>query len=83
MYYNNSYSGNSCPCNSQNYYNTSKPYYATSKPYYSNNPAYYGNNRRLIGGAGSFLVPFGLGFLSAPLFFGPRPRPYYYQPYPY
>ncbi len=44
---------------------------------YYNYPMYRKNDRF----AGSFFLPFALGFASAPLIL--RPRPYAYPPYPY
>lgn len=72
------------------------PYYINNIPYYGNNmytnfdgrsccsnnsssyPGRYQNGRFIPGG---FLIPFGLGLLSAPLVYRPNyyPRPYYYN----
>lgn len=44
------------------------------------------NNNRLVG-PGSFILPFALGFATAPLVLKPKqtyyPYPYYYPYYPY
>lgn len=56
--------------------------------YYPQNTYYTSSNDNRLIGPGGFLVPFGLGLLTGPLVFGPRPgfgprpRPYY-PPYPY
>ena len=69
-------------------YNNTMSYY----PYNMYNSSVRRSPRRddrLIGGAGNFLFPFALGFVSSPLVYGatrPRPYPYYgpvYRPYPY
>lgn len=80
-----------CSCNNyDNSYYTNYPYsntsYTTTTPYYTSEPYYdsnINNNNRLIGGPGGFLVPFGLGLLSGPLVFGPRPLPPRPFPGPY
>ena len=63
-------------------------YYTNSIPYYNNMIPYSYRNRQF----GNFLVPFGLGLVTGPLIFGPRPnyyyprsrpRPIYYSNYPY
>ena len=51
------------------YYNYSIPYYNNVIPYRSRQ-------------FGSFLIPFGLGLVTGPLVFNPRPRPNYYYPRP-
>lgn len=50
--------------------------YTNSVPYYNNKIPY--RSRQF----GSFLVPFGLGLVTGPLVFNPRPRPNYYYPRP-
>lgn len=70
--------------------------YFNNMPNYYNN-MYYDNGfrnstmtrqpmpvaNRFVPGASGFILPFALGFATAPLVL-PRPRPYYpiYQPYP-
>lgn len=82
MNYNNNYYPNRCAYN-----NYVIPNNYQINPYKTN--ICYTNNKERINGVGGFLVPFGLGFLTAPLFYGPRPntpRPYYnnyYNQYPY
>ena len=51
------------------YYNYSIPYYNNVIPYRSRQ-------------FGNFLIPFGLGLVTGPLVFNPRPRPNYYYPRP-
>ena len=73
---------NTCSCKQNMMYQNYNSYY----PYYNNYNRAYENGRFIGPGAGGFILPFALGFASAPLFF--RPRPYYQQfgprpPYPY
>lgn len=55
-------------------------YYPRPNTYYLQNNR-YGNNRLIPGG---FILPFALGFATAPLVLpGYRPRPYYHPRPPY
>lgn len=54
-------------------------YYVNNMPYSRNNMyRNYPQNR-----VGGFLLPFALGFVSAPILLNSYNQPNYYQPYPY